>query len=399
MSRKLKIPKLLKIILYAAFLFALQEGALRICFPIPEIENFNRINYQILAATDNKSSYIRNIKMMWKSSLDTDQDFIYSLNTYGYRDSDWKVDKKADKTRVMIVGDSFVEGMMADGDETIPIGFGSSAKNAGLDVEAMNFGMMGIGLNEYIKLIVDVVPVFKPEHVIMVLFSNDVPFHQPYFPAYKLDPKFTDMTTPRLKALLNYSKNGDPIPFRWDFKVTRYYKPVPDKSNPWTTQAETRAPDVTPAIAEAMKKGDFNFFRSNWILEEEKFLKAPTDLTEKLKLLNDYTAHYGTKFSVCYIPSRNQVSKYYYTYEKEYCQVQCPDMMDLTQPPYLIHAEMLKNNCQNLGVPYYDMTSMIKAEEDEGNHLYWNYDDHMKGSSYLMLGQAIFEWWQKEKSQ
>lgn len=399
MSSKLKIPKLFKIVLYLVFLFSLQEVALRICFPIPEIENFNRINYQILSATDKKSSYIRNIKMLWKSSLDTDEDFIYSLNSYGYRDEDWSVKKDADKTRVMIVGDSFVEGMMAQVNETIPVGFAKDAGHAGLNLEVMNFGMMGIGLNEYIKLIVDAVPIFKPEYIVMVLFSNDVPFNRPYFPTYKIDPVYSDTFTPRLKALLNYSKRNDPIPFRWGFDVKRYYKAVPDKSNPWTTEAEIRAKDVTPAIAEAMKKGDFNFFRSNWILEEEKFLKSPTDLTEKLKLINDYVMHYGTKLLVCYIPSRNQVSQYYYKYEKEYCQVRCPDQLDLTQPKYLIHAEMLKNNCASLNIPYYDMTSMIKEEEGKGNHLYWNYDDHMRGSSYLMLGKAIFNWWEGETNQ
>ena len=296
----------------------------------------------------------------------------------------------------MVVGDSFVEGMMANEDETIPKGFANSAENAGLNVEVMNFGMMGIGLNEYIKLIVDAVPVFKPDYVIMVLFSNDVPFNRPYFPTYKLDPKFADPYIPRLKALLNYSKNGDPIPFRWSLDIKRYYKAVPDKSNPWTTESTARAADVTPEIAQAMMKGDFNFFRSNWILEEEKFLKSPTDLTEKLKLLNDYTAHYGTKMLVCYIPSRNQVSEYYYTFEKEYCQVRCPDRMDLTQPAYQIHAEMLANNCNTLKLPYYDFTPMIIEKEAQGNHLYWDYDDHMKGSSYLMLGEAIFNWWQSE---
>jgi len=31
-------------------------------------------------------------------------------------------------------------------------------------------------------------------------------------------------------------------------------------------------------------------------------------------------------------------------------------------------------------------------------HLYWDYNDHMKGSSYLMPGEAIFKWWQEEIS-
>lgn len=373
-------------------LFCFQEAALRICFPIPEIDNFNRINYQILAK-NSKANYIRNIKMLWKSSLDTDEDFIYNLNTYGYRDVNWEIEKDNSQTRVMFVGDSFVEGMMATEDQTIPKGFSNSAQESGDDIDAMNFGMMGIGLNEYIKLIVDAVPIFKPDHVFLVLFSNDIPFNRPYFPSHKLKPVYSNNFKPQLFRLLKYSKRKDPIPFRWSLTTKRYYKPVPDKNNPWTTQAASLAPHVKPEIAEAMKKGDFNFFRSNWVLEEEKFLKAPTDLKEKLKMINDYVKSLGAKLQVFYIPSRNQVSTYYYKYEKEYCLINCPDQLDLTQAPYHAHAKMLTRNCSDLNIPFFDMTQLIVDEENKGNHLFWNYDDHMRGSSYLMLGNAMYNWW------
>lgn len=366
---------------------------MRFCFPMPEIVNFNRINYQILAYQNNKANFIRNIKMLWRSSLDIDEDFIYSLNTYGYRDTDWSVGKDKDSERIMFVGDSFVEGMMAQDNETIPVGFSQAAENNGRSVEAMNFGMMGIGLNEYIKLIVDAVPIFKPDHVLMVLFSNDIPFSKPYFPSHKLKPRMAKTNAPRLLELIKQSKKKDPIPFRWGSKLKRYWNPVPDVSNPWTFHSDSLTQHVQPYVADAMRKGDFNFFRTNWILEEERFLKAPTDLTDKLKMLKDYVVGNGSQMTVFYIPSRNQVSTYYYQYEREYCIKYCPDQLDLTQPAYQIHRSMLKANCSSLGIPFYDLTGLVKQEEDIGNHLYWHYDDHMRGEGYLMLGEAIFDRW------
>ena len=67
--------------------------------------------------------------------------------------------------------------------------------------------------------------------------------------------------------------------------------------------------------------------------------------------------------------------------------------MDLTQPAYQIHRTMLSSNCSSLGIPFYDLTGLVKKEEDSGNHLYWHYDDHMRGEGYLMLGEAIFDQW------
>jgi hypothetical protein len=58
-------------------------------------------------------------------------------------------------------------------------------------------------------------------------------------------------------------------------------------------------------------------------------LKEPIDLKEKLKMINDYVVSLGSELSVFYIPSRNQVSTYYYKYEKEYCLIGCPDQLDL----------------------------------------------------------------------
>lgn len=394
MKGKLTIKKIAGITIYLLGLCFLVEFALRICFPFPEVENFNRINYQILANSTNSPNYIRNIKMLWRSSLDTEEDFVYSLNPYGYRDRFWSLEKKENTTRVMFVGDSFVEGMMAKEEETIPVGFSSAAKEKGLEVEAMNFGMMGIGLNEYIKLIVDAVPLFKPDYVFLVMFSNDVPFNKPYFPTHKINPKISDPFTPRLKQLLSYSKRNDPIPFRWGWNMKRYWNPTPDRANPWTFYNDSLKKEVEPEVARAMRMGDFNFFRTNWILVEERFLKAPSDLQEKLSMLKNYIENNGSKLVVSYIPSRNQVNTYYYEFEKKYCVKRCPDKMDLTQERYQVHAKMLDKNCGDLNIPYLDLTAQVKKEEDQGNHLYWDYDDHMRGKGYVMMGKSMFDWWQ-----
>ena len=140
--------KFAKILIYILSLFFFQEIAFRISFPLPEIKNFNRITYQRVGVTDHKVNYVRNIKMLWKSSLDTDADFFYNLNYYGFRDKNWNVEKSGNKKRIMFVGDSFIEGMMADEDETIPSSFRNSLNVQNEDYEVMNFGMMGIGVRK-----------------------------------------------------------------------------------------------------------------------------------------------------------------------------------------------------------------------------------------------------------
>lgn len=386
-------------ILYVLGTFLLLEVVVRICFPLPELENFNRINYQILDRKDDQSGYLRNINMIWKSSLDTNYEFEHRLNSYGYRDSKaWDMAKK-DKARFLFIGDSFVEGMMSTQDKTIPIGFEQAAIGKGREIEAFNCGMMGIGLNEYIKFLKDAVPIFQPEEVMLVLYSNDAPFQRDYVPQTTLKPKTYSFWKLRILAIIEQLKKEDPIPFQFSPERRPFYKAVPDPSNPWTTNEASLAPQVTPKIANAMKKGDFNYFRTNWILEEEKFLKADVKLRSKLKFIKDFLNQYNTKLTVFYIPSRSQVSNFYYQFERQACLQKCPEFVDLTGGAYQRHARILAEDCKALNIPFKDFTALIRDYEQKGRRMYWNYDDHMRGNSYVLLGKEMYDFWASTNAQ
>lgn len=381
-------------IVYTIAILVFIEIVLRICYPIPELQNFNRINYQILDGEQTSTEYLRNIKMLWKSYPDTTHAFVHELNTYGFRDQEWEVEKSANK-RVFILGDSFVEGMMSTNDKTIPNGFKNMAEEDDKDIEVFNCGMMGIGLNEYMKFITDAVPIFKPDELILVMYSNDMPFQRVYQPATRMNPIKNNFWKPRLVEIIQRINAEDPLPMRFMKEEVPFYKGVPDPSNPWTINEEELKPHVRPDIAEAMKNGDFNYFRTNWYPNEKSFFTSYIDVDAKFQFIKNYLADYNCKLSVFYIPSRLQVSDYYYQFEKAYCQLNCPESSSLKGQEYQKHSQILGNVCKTLGVPYRDLTPFVRAKEDNNQHLYWNYDDHMRGDSYLMLGEEIYKTWKQ----
>jgi hypothetical protein len=200
---------------------------------------------------------------------------------------------------------------------------------------------------------------------------------------------------PRIFELICQLREKNPIPFRWKLRGRPYSPPVPNPANPMTFYENDIKQHVTPEIAEAMKKGDFNFLHPNDILLEEFFLKVYADLKPQLSYLKSFIEHNGAKMYVFYIPSRSQVTTYYYQFKKQYCLQLCPDLMDLTQEQYQIHGKMLRTRCEELSIPFYDFTAEIKGDEQNGNHLYWNYDNHMRAKGYENIGKKMFEWWSK----
>lgn len=371
------------------FLF-LVELLVRFVFPVPEVENFNRIDYQILDQTSEKSQYLRNKTMLWKSYPDTLYDFEHKLNLYGYRDKNWSLQKTKDK-RVFVIGDSFVEGMMSTQEESIPSTIEKMADIDGRSWEVFNCGMMGIGLNEYMKFIADALPIFKPDKVVLVLFANDMPFMRQYTPQSKLKPKYHSFWRPRLITLITSAINGDPLPSRFTSIEEPFYKAVPDPSNPWTFKEGEMKQDVKAELVEFMKRGELNFFRTNWFLNEAQFLSANIDVSAKLKFIKEYCDQNQAELNIFYVPSRLQVSDYYYQFEKQYCLQKCPDQASLMGESYQLHAKHLEQVCAQFGISYKDLSPQVLKAENSGSHLYWNYDDHMRGKGYQFLGRLIYE--------
>jgi len=377
--------------IYVIGLAIFQELVFRLCFPIPEVTNFNRILYQEMALTPEGTSFIRGGQLSWQSSPDTDAVFVHELNEYGFRDHSWKVEKQQGQKRVFVLGDSFVEGAMAEQNQTIPYAFSEAA---GPDWEVFNCGMIGIGFNAYLRFLIDAVPIFKPDEVVLVLFANDMPLREEAISSNPLTPEYSSFFQPRLLAIQQEYDQGRTVPFRWQWGTASLLHPVPAASNPWTLNGPQLQQHVTPEIAEAMKQATFNYFRTNWILKEEQSLKQPKDLTKKLAFIRDYLKQHGTNLTVFYLPSRSQVTNYYYQFEQSYCLVNCPDKLDLTGPAYQIHRQSIAANCRSLQIPFSDLTPVILQQEANGNHLYWNYDDHMTGTSYLKLGKVVQNEWQ-----
>lgn len=382
----------------AVALFAFQELLFRLVFPLPEISNFNRINYSMLArdASEGQTPSLSNAAFTWASTPDG-AEFVHHLNLYGFRDETWPV--KGDK-RVMFVGDSFVEGFMAADDETIPRGFELASMADGEAIQTINLGTGASGIVDYLDVIRDAVPIFQPQTVVLVVYAND--FGGDRTAVDQLDINTTAIYSnpyvPRLYAVISGLVRGDSVATRWPKKPFQFLPTAESGRSPLQDEAfvERIRQFVSPEILEAMQEGMFNPFVVNEYTNYETFLLRSTDLPGVIEPTKNYIEAHGSKLVVVHIPYKGQVSDQYLEYTKQYDENKAPS--SLIDEKYQGHAKSIAAECERLGVPFLDMTNFLRKREADGERMYWNYDEHMKAASYLATGEEIHKFWRSTDS-
>lgn len=382
-----------RLILYVLGVLIFQEVVFRAVFPLPEVRGFNRVNYMnIPIARMKDKGAIRNLRLIWES-LPDNAVFVHDLNSYGFRDKEWKIQKPEGCQRVMFVGDSFAEGTMALQNETISAGFSRSAKDSSIAVEAMNLGVMGTGLDCSMRLALDAVLLFRPDYVFLLIYANDLPSHPVLADPETFKPY--SVWKPRLFDLIAMKMRGDMLPMRWNIRSRKFHSTGSEPLNPWHKNERKLRHFVTERIADAILAGRFNPYRIGGSRYMKPLLEHEVDMLAPLRNFRYSLEKMGARLFVVYLPERGQVTNYYQRFEKEY-SLNMPPPPDLTGPEYQKHQEYICGDCREAGIPFMDLTPLIRSEEEKGNHLYWDYDDHMRGAGYLLVGRELYKWWRME---
>ena len=250
---------------------------------------------------------------------------------------------------------------------------------------------MGVGISSYLQLLSDMVPVFKPDVVIMIFFANDHSHKPPQIPAFEMEPQYYSWCKPRLLEIVQLASEGRPLNPRWKNKPMPYLPSVPARNNPWTTDRLTLSQHVRDDIAVAMQKGEFNPFRTNQLLKEREMVGHDPMLDEAFDFLAYFRQKHDFDLITAYIPARHHVTNKYYPFEKAQC-ITCPETLDFT----LDSLHTLKNSISAItgekGIPFIDLTPIVRQAEQQGNELYWHYDDHMLTGGYQLVSRTLWEY-------
>jgi lysophospholipase L1-like esterase len=375
----------------------LMEISFRIAFPIPEVTNFDRINYSVTQIFDGRTYATGHSVFEVQSTPDATKTFTYELNIYGFRDDEWQIKKEPGTRRIAFVGDSFAEGLMTERENNIPSTFRDIVRQQSKTrIETMNWGSSGTGLPEYLKVVIDGGLIFKPDDLIVILFANDM--LPPALDPQRLVPIVPEYAKPDIRVLTIFRKllHKQPLMTRWHRKPFNLFPAVPNPLNPWSKHrtAVRFSKFVRPDIAKAMQEGKFNPFYAG--TDDEKALSEQISpyVEEYIKQMKITADINKARIYFVYIPLPAQVSDRYLPYKLAYSY---SDQTSLLDEKYQQSTRLVSKICAEYGIPFLDMTELLRKKEmDDKENLYWFYDGHLNAKGYQFAGNEIVKFWMKE---
>jgi lysophospholipase L1-like esterase len=384
----------------AGVLLAGQELLFRVLFPLPEVMSFNRIHYQMLAGAHPRlrETLKRGLvydQLLLQSQPDGFRE-VHKLNLYGFRGPDFAIDPSRGHRRIVVIGDSVVEGQGAAQSSTIASELYRLAATEGQSDEVINLGVIAASLPHLALLVRDAVGLLSPAIVIVVLYANDLP--SPPYPAEleRPGPRFSrrdaPLWLPRAAELFGRMVRDEPIYRRWPHRPLPFFAPVPDPSNPWTGSPGP-PPGLDPALYAAMVAGTIN----PWLKEQSEAIAGMLahDFSRRgspvrfLKRIKDLCRPRGVDLVVAYVPFCGTVHpRYADTLVKLGMQPETAQAL-ARDPLYRRQNRHLAELCTVLDLPLADATDDLVQAEQAGAPQYWEWDSHPRPAGYATIARRI----------
>ena len=199
-----------KTIVFSIIIFTLFLAALEIFFRVTHLFGA-RISW---AEPDPLLGYKFTPGKTYWSFKENDHPITGRINSFGWRDDEWSIDKPDNVYRIAILGDSVVEAIEVEQDRTFMAVAGKkfNQNSDGLKIEFLSFGRTSFTQTEELLVLKQMVEQFSPD-MVMVLF----------LPLNDIQDVSKETTTDRLRPFFHVSETGELI-LNTSFTQTREFK-------------------------------------------------------------------------------------------------------------------------------------------------------------------------------
>lgn len=310
------------------------------------------------------------------------------LNNYGLHDTDFTLEKPAGAYRVLVLGDSFVQGWQVTRLQGFPalVETALNARDGTPPVEVLNMGVDAYGTDRELLLYAALGDRFQPDTVLLVMYiGNDVQDNQidlearrygyrlnrPYFSLDATDNLVVHHLPTVASELLPEGMAG-----RW----------LAGLSAQPSLDAEARPPEHPAVLSTEPYTLEYPVELGVFLPEDAHWSDA-WRLTEALVVqLRDLVVADGRRFAVAIIPDRRTVhAEDWAATIQAYRQSEGADpLMPGTRLATLLSAQ---------GIPVLNLTNSLKASATAtGERLYYPVDGHFNAAGHAVTAQRLGVW-------
>lgn len=337
-------------------------------------------------------------------------DFTYtaSINSIGLRDREIAQDKDG-KYRILAIGDSFVYGWGVNLEDTWLKIAEKKLQEQGYNVEMDNCGKPGSGPPFYADLAEKVIPLLKPDMVLVVMLQGDdlaASGPEGLKPAKNWIVQRIQAMYPNLTWLIEErgrKAEGEPEahqsgpPSHSTIEDNRRFSAITAKNFLDKMSADERArfDALEEKVKTAFIHGDLNAYMIDLALKNPKFYTFTLNLDDswiqgcmdrmagQLVRIKDVARRHGAKVVVLSIPPGMYVNENAVKNIHRVGYDISPDMITSDAPDRAIRTA-----CEHAGLPFHEVTQAFKDKRNDPD-LFYELDYHLNAKGHRMYADLI----------
>ncbi|MBA5867361.1 MAG: hypothetical protein GDA67_11785 [Nitrospira sp. CR1.3] len=272
------------------------------------------------------------------------------INANGFRDGEHATEKSSEVVRILGLGDSFLFGWGVQADQVFLRQLERGLhERTGRRIETINAGVPGWGLNQYYVYLQRIGRQQSPDLVVLAYFVDD------------LNGPMQDRIAPNPEYQGGLKYKGGALHHSRLFNFL--------KSLGHLVREKNRPARVGYLHDLDLRRDEWSR-RANYLMGpgNEGEQKVYTELLAgHLKRLKETTADLKAKLVVMLIPDISQLHH--------------PEVQHINQ--------VLQNICEDLAVPFIDMTSTFEQSDDPGRFYLWPRDPHTNQEGHAEMAKAL----------
>jgi lysophospholipase L1-like esterase len=357
-----------------------------------------------------RSSHQENIT---KVRRNIEFEFEFVTNQYGLRYSPIELEKSAGEVRILMLGDSFTEGVGIDANDT----FGMNLENhysgkSGNDVRFINAGLGGQGPLEFWRVFKDVGLKLDPDGLLICIYANDLadtPESLSRADLYRRNrerqgvDRLVHKLLPRIYTIVSEAIRIVDREIRKSRSFVETVKVLADEQGLSEAVVQSWSKTLPRELVEASDNDEFNksllsvgLFNPDYWVEslEINTPRAEQKYQAFTTVMNEITAvarEQGMMIGLVYIPSPLQYDLSRHAgwnpwviggvrVRKEWVEDDTEIQKRLADWAYI------------KGIPFLDLTPALREEVRRGRKLNYKLDGHWNAEGHRAAGKAIAEW-------